>query len=95
MVVGGVGLSVDTKTQRHIRVLSGRRDQDFLGTGIMMLLGVWSGMKEPCRFYDDINAQILPRKIGRIPLRKNCYVVPVDIKRTVTNFHCPLECPVH
>ena len=62
---------VDTHDDGDVLVLGRSRDQDLLGTGLQMGLGLGGVREETSGLDDDIDTQLTPGKVCRILLRKS------------------------
>ena len=66
-----INLLINSKHERNIFVLGGRRNDDFFYRPANMFLGVIGIGKMACGFEHNLGADRIPWKFGRIPLGEN------------------------
>src|SRR6185295_10653663 len=68
---------VHAEDDGDVLAFRGRRDDHLLGAGREMLGGRIAVREQPRRLEHDVDAEILPRQLGRIPLRQHLELVAV------------------
>ena len=70
---------IDAHDDGDVLVLGGSRDQDLLGAGVQVGLGLGGVGEETGGLNDDVDAQLTPGKVRRIPLGEGLDLLAADL----------------
>src|SRR6266542_4331332 len=95
-MLGGVVLPVvHAHHDRDVLALGGGADDDLLGTGLEMLLGLFALGEQAGGFDDDFRAELLPRQVGRVALGQDLDAVAVDHQALAVDLDMAVEPAQH
>jgi hypothetical protein len=90
-----VGVLVHAEHEGHVGIGRRRGDDDLLRARVQVELRLVALREEPGRLEGDVDAEILPRKVGRVALVQEPHLVAVHDDRVLARLDVHAERPEH